>query len=270
MSNEITLFEKALMDRSDKFASALPQHVDAARFIRCATNLVTVNKGWLDPAKYDQGSLFMALMNAAQTGLEPDPQYGHIYMVPRWNRSTGKSHFQCQLGYRGMIHLAYQSQKVLDVSAGIVRKGDDFDYQEGTDCFLRYKKLAGMDQPITHAWAMVRLAGGVKSIKVMSVEEINAIRDKCSDAAKKEFSPWNKFYEAMCMKTVVRPLLKLKPISLELTKAITIDEDAEREHEITASVSTADELKAKMLSHNPLKPVVLENLAIAENAIPDA
>lgn len=258
-------FEASLRARADKLAAALPKHVTPDRFIRCALNLVSVNSDWLNATKYDQASLYMSLMNAAQTGLEPDPQLGHLYIVPRYNRKLGKLAFQCQIGYRGMIRLAYQSGRVLDVGAGIVRQGDEFEWLEGTDSFVKHKRLAALDKPITHGFAYVKLQGGAQAVKVMPIEDINAIRDICSDAADKDFSPWKRFYEAMAQKTVLRPMLKLKPISLELSRAISLDEAAEIQNDRDASVSAPELLKQRALAHNPLKPV---SATIEPEAVP--
>lgn len=226
MSNAIAVrplehFKQTLTEQSAKIALALPQHVDASRFMQMAINAVAVNPYLLE---CDRPSLYMAIMNAAETGLEPDPKLGHVWFVPR------KGKVQCQIGYRGYAALAYRSGMVESITAELVREGDRFEFELGTEGFIRHTPAFNKGAQVTHVWARALLKGGKSEFTVMSAAEVYAIRDRFSDSAKSgKFSPWSDpiAAESMMRKCPVRRLCKLLPVSTEMQRAITIDEAAE-------------------------------------------
>lgn len=214
----------------------LMPHGDAARFIRMVVNAVAANEFLLT---CDPKSLYMAAMNAAQTGLEPDPQLGQVYFVPR------KGKVCCQIGYKGFLALAYRSDKVISVHADIVRVGDKFEFQKGTEKYIRHTPAFNSKEKFTHTWAMATLRGGTE-FDVMSIEEVDVIRKRSAAGDK---GPWASDYAAMVKKTVVRRLCKMLPMSTDLQRAITIDEEGERDEPQTGAkeVVTAGLKQAELL-----------------------
>jgi len=81
----------------------------------------------------------------------------------------------------------------------------------------------------------------------MTIDEIYKIRDKHSDGWKKEdkrkWSPWFTSPDSMIMKTVARRLCKSLPVSPEMQKAISFDE----ENDIPSKKSTPEKLEDAIL-----------------------
>src|SRR5262249_6407289 len=70
-------------------------------------------------------SFALAVMEAAQLGLELDSVSGMAYLVPF------KGVVTLIPGYRGLIQLAYRHPKVVEITPHLVYEGDEYDYREG-------------------------------------------------------------------------------------------------------------------------------------------
>ena len=57
-------------------------------------------------------SFLGAMMTAAQLGVEPNTPLGQAYLIPYWSKKVGANECQFQLGYKGLIDLAYRSGDV--------------------------------------------------------------------------------------------------------------------------------------------------------------
>ena len=69
---------------------------------------------------------------AAQLGVEPNTALGQAYLIPYGNQC------QFQLGYKGMLDLAYRTGEVRSITAEVVREGDVFEYELGLNPKLRH------------------------------------------------------------------------------------------------------------------------------------
>lgn len=61
---------------------------------------------------------------------------GQAYLIPF--RNHGRMECQFQLGYKGLIDLAYRSGEVSIIQAHTVYENDDFQYELGLDPTLRH------------------------------------------------------------------------------------------------------------------------------------
>lgn len=196
----------------NSLAQALPKHVTADRMIRVVLTAMNRNPALLDCTKE---SLWQSVMDCASLGLEPDA-LGRAYLVPYGQK--------CQLivGYKGLIDLAYRSERIGMIQIKAVFKGDVFDYDFGLNPVLEHKPC---DAPgaLTHAYSIVHIKGAsMPSFDVMRKDEIDAIRAR-SKAANK--GPWVTDYAAMAMKTVFRRHAKVLPMSAEFVHAAEVDSD---------------------------------------------
>ena len=48
-------------------------------------------------------------MQSAQLGLEPNTNLGHAYLIPYYDKNSGKKIVNLQLGYMGLLDLAHRS-----------------------------------------------------------------------------------------------------------------------------------------------------------------
>ncbi len=224
-----------LIEASAKeLARALPEHMNEERLVRIALTSIRQTP---DLAKCTQESFLGALFTAAQIGIEPIA--GRAYLLPFNNsrkKPDGSWHTvkECQfiLGYKGIVELFFRHAKAINLEWGIVREGDQFDFEKGTNSFLTHRenKLPGAE--VKGYWVMANLTGGGKPFHYMTREECIAHGKKHSKTYNKkkeewyENSPWVKDEEAMCLKTVLVQGAKIWPISIELQRALDTDETA--------------------------------------------
>lgn len=203
-----------------EIARALPKHMTADRLARVALTECRKTPALL---QCKPESLFGAVIQAAQIGLEPGGALGHCYLIP-----FGKD-VQFIVGYRGMIDLARRSGLIVSLEAHAVYEGDSFDCVFGLDSDLKHvpdwnnANRANPDK-LRFVYAVAKLKDGGVQFEVMSRAEVDAIRSR-SKAGRS--GPWVTDYSAMALKTVIRRLFKYLPVSIELQKAVVLDEQAE-------------------------------------------
>lgn len=204
-------------------AKALPSTITPERFTRMATTAVTMNP---DLGKCTPASFIGAMLQAAALGLEPNTLLGQAYLIPynRYDKETKRNYkeAQFQIGYRGMIELAHRSGDFMSIEAHIVYENDEFDYELGLEPKLKHKPAMTDKGEMQWVYAVYKLKSGGYGFEVMSKEDIDAHRDKYSQA--KGFSPWKTNYEAMAKKTVIKQALKYAPLKSEFVKAMNNEE----------------------------------------------
>lgn len=226
-----------------QMALALPKHMTADRLARIAlTEIRKVPK----LAQCDQTSFLGAIMQVAALGLEPGGALGHAYLIPfDKNKRVGsewvydRTEVQLIIGYRGMIDLARRSGQIVSLSARIVYANDKFSYGYGLDETMEHIPHEGTEPgEMTHVYAVARLVGGGVQFEVMSRAKVERTRDESQgykaavDAAKRYKktevdSPWTKHFDEMAKKTVIRQLFKYLPVSIEIQRAVGLDEQAD-------------------------------------------
>lgn len=215
---QVATLRDAIKRSEGQFALALPRHVTPDRFVRSAlTALNTVPK----LQECTQTSILAGLMQAAQLGLEVADVRGQAYLIPRKVKGVMQASFQ--LGFRGMIDLAARAGITVDVD--VIREGDAYDYQRGTDPKLYHKPTLGQRGPAIAYYAVANFADGRRaSFVIMGRSEVEEHRDKFASSrdynTKEITGPWVDHFDAMALKTVVRKLLNYLPTSAELRQQI--------------------------------------------------
>lgn len=213
---EITHFPAMLEKHKAEIAKALPRHLNPDRMCRIALTAFrrTPALGNCDPR-----SLFAAVIQAAQLGLEPDT-LGRSYLIPYGKEVTFVP------GWKGLVDLVNRSGNAT-VWTGSVFHGDEFDYQLGDTPFIRHKP-AGEDDPsrITHVYAVGRVKGSEwPNIEVWTNERVIRHRDRYNKVGKRHYSFQN--WEMYARKVVLLQVLKYMPSSAELGVAISLNDSAE-------------------------------------------
>lgn len=160
-------------------------------------------------------------MTAAQLGLEPNTPLGQAYLIPYKNK--GVSECQFQIGYKGMIDLAYRSGDVEVVQAHAVYENDEFEYEFGLEPKLKHIPASGDRGKPVFYYAMFRTKNGGYGFDVMSVEDIRKHAETYSQSYKSSFSPWQKHFDEMAKKTVLKRVLKYAPLKSDFARAIAAD-----------------------------------------------
>lgn len=215
---------------------ALPKHMTADRLARIALTEVRKNPKL---AQCDQPSFLGAIMQCAALGLEPGGALGHCYLLPFENRRKGITEVQFIVGYRGMLDLARRSGQIVSLEARAVYEKDHFEVELGLDSKIVHRPNWGMADrgKLTFVYAVAKLKDGGVQFDVMSRAEIERIRDesngyKAALAIAKKYnkdpdSPWIEHFEPMALKTVIRRLFKYLPVSIEIQRAVGLDEQAD-------------------------------------------
>lgn len=203
----------------EEIAKALPTVMTPERFTRIALSAVgnTPKLAVCTPQ-----SFLGAMMNAAQLGLEPNTPLGQAYLIPYENRKKGITECQFQIGYKGLLDLAYRSGEVSMVDAQVVYENDKFDYELGLNPILKHKpSMANRGNPISY-YAIVKLKNGGYSFQVMSYNDVKKHAEKYS----KTYSngPWQTNFDEMAKKTVLKKALKYAPLKTDFVRAVSEDE----------------------------------------------
>lgn len=178
-------------------------------------------------------------MQAAQLGVEPNTPLGQAYLIPYKNK--GQLECQFQLGYKGLLDLAYRSGEVTIIQAHEVRENDVFEYEFGLEPKLRHIPSIAERGVVTHYYAMFKTKSGGYGFHVMSRGEVETFASKYSQAYKSGYaSPWTTNFDEMAKKTVLKACLKYAPVKTEFTKTLVADETI-KTNIMTDMMEVADE-----------------------------
>lgn len=203
---------------------ALPSVITPERFTRMTLSAISVNPklGQCTPK-----SFLGAMMSAAQLGLEPNTPLGQAYLIPFKNR--GVDEVQFQIGYKGLIDLAYRSGEVELVQAQIVYANDTFECEYGLEPKLKHIPADKDRGEMVKVYAMFKTKAGGYGFEVMSVEDVKEHAKKYSQAYGSAYSPWAKNFEEMAKKTVLKKVLKYAPMKSDFVRAVVQDETIKSE-----------------------------------------
>lgn len=215
LASNIGQFQQFLKSRLPTIKAVAAKHLTPERVFRLV--VVNVSK---TPAlqKCTIESIFRCVVQSVELGLEPGSALGEGYLVPYGN--------QCKFipGYRGLIALAYRSGQVRSVSAFCVYQGDKFEFELGLNPKIVHVPDTSGDKDqklITFAYCVIQLKDGGLVYDVMSRAEVDAIRARSMAG---NSGPWVTDFAEMARKTVVRRCLKYAPMSVEMSKALAVED----------------------------------------------
>src|SRR5262245_35954885 len=167
-----------------QIALALPRHLSADRMLRVAMTAIGKTPKL---AECDQRSLFAALIQASQLGLEPDGALGEAWLVPYWHSGKKVYEAQFQPGYRGFLALVRRSGTLSTIEARAVYAKDHFKFRYGLDAQLEHVPYdPGPDADPTKfdagnlnaVYAIAKLRDGGVQWDVMRRHEVERVRSK--------------------------------------------------------------------------------------------
>ena len=195
---------------------ALPRHLKGDRMARIA---LTAFRRTPKLAECDPRSVFAAVIQAAQLGLEPDTM-GRAYLIPYGS--------ECQFvpGWKGLVDLVNRSGAG-NCWAYPVFEGDDFDYQLGSEPKISHKPRGESDpDKITHVYAVGRVKGQEwPIIEVWPIGRVEKHRNRYNKVGKRHYSFDN--WEMYARKVVLLQVIKYMPASPELVRTIELNDAAE-------------------------------------------
>jgi len=203
----------------EQLARALPKHLTADRFTRIAITALTRTPKLQECTPE---SFMRCLLDLSAMGLEPDGRRAHL--IPYKNECT------LVVDYKGIVELVMRSGMVSRIHADKVCDNDAFEYDCGD------VKLHKIDfrKPRGEAYAyyaLVKFKDGTEKSEVMSLSEIEAIRNRSqgykSAIQYNKSHPWLTDFDEMAKKTVFRRCSKWLQLSPEIRDALEKDSEPE-------------------------------------------
>lgn len=199
---------------------------DGQRFISAIVSAVNTNPALQECT--NQSILSGALLGESLK-LSPSPQLGHYYLVPFNDKNVGKV-AQFQLGYKGYIQLAIRSGQYRKLNVIAIKKGE-LEYFDPLNEDIRVHLMvddwdAREEAETIGYYAFFELVNGYRKAMYWSKKQMEAHALKYSPGykAQKGYTFWEKNFDAMAYKTMLRQLIsKWGVMSIDLQTAIEGD-----------------------------------------------
>lgn len=174
------------------------------------------------------GSIVSAALLGASLNLTPSPQLGQFYLVPFKDKNRGTV-AEFVLGYHGMLQLAirsgqYKKINVLPIKAGELVRFDPLEEEIEVN-LIEDEEERENAETIGYYASFTYLNGFKKSIYWSRKKmEAHALKYSAGYRAKKGFTFWEKDFDAMACKTMLRQLLS-KWGAMDINMQTALDND---------------------------------------------
>lgn len=250
---------------------------DSKTFITSVVSAVQTNPQLQSCTKQ---SILSAALLGESLNLSPSPQLGQYYMVPFKNKGTDEAQFI--LGYKGYIQLAirsgqYKKLNVVAIKEGELKKYDPL--EEEIEVELIDDEELREQAPTVGYFAMFEYMNGFRKTLYWSRKKMESHAMKFSKGyqAKKGYTFWEKDFDSMAMKTMLRQLIsKWGVMSIEMQTAYEADmavirEDGGREYVDAVMVEEVpveqpETNQAKVIA-DPLYAHHVEQMKAKENVV---
>jgi recombination protein RecT len=238
------LAERSLIDlfKTDQVGRRFERYAPSPEIGRAVhtSALLTLQRDWEVFQHANRLQVMQAMFGYARLGLEINTPRQYAYLIA-FRTKDGVTIEQI-IGYRGYLHLSRESGQLIDITGKVVTQQEIdlglFDYQFGTDSFLRHKLGSDRSSRRVYAYGVALLKGGVQKFDILPWEEIDRIRDGSSGfqhARSKglgsiayQKNPWVAHTDEMAVKTVFRRMSKTLDISGRFDMAVALEEASER------------------------------------------
>lgn len=272
--NAVATIAQDIYGARDSFSSVLTDRsLNFEREAEFAIQTITANSFAMKLATENRQSVVNAVTNIAAIGISLNPAKKQAYLVPRDGRIC------LDISYIGLMDLAMSTGAIRWAQAELVHAGDNF-------------ALNGFDKPPAHSYnpfakdrgevvgvyVVVKTADGDYLTETMSMDEVNAIRDRSSAwkawISKQKSCPWVTDPGEMAKKTCVKRAYKYWPKTERLEQAIHhlntdggegLQMDGKPAHDNDLAQRWVDQV-VKAESHEGLKQTWQSALAEAKQA----
>lgn len=222
-NEKVATIREFLQKREEHFKAVLPKHISSERLIKIVLASVSRTPSLMECSPQ---SIFRALMQAADLGLEPNTPLQHAHLIPYNNTKTGRKEAQFQPGFRGFIKLAVQSGEVQSITPYTVYEKEVerglFEIEYGLEPKILHRPLiVGKPGVAVAYYAVAKMADGTTAFCFMTRQQVEDIRTRSQSP---NAGPWVTDFDAMATKTCIKRLCKYLPLSTErLGRAIHHD-----------------------------------------------
>lgn len=198
---------------------------DGTKFISAVVSAVNNNPALQECTNQ---SILAAALLGESLKLSPSPQLGQYYMVPFNDKNKGKV-AQFQLGYKGYIQLAIRSGQYKKLNVLAIKEGELIRFnplEEEIEVSLIEDEEAREQAPTIGYYAMFEYTNGFKKAMYWSKAkmEAHALKYSMGYRAKKGYTFWEKDFDAMAYKTMLRQIIsKWGIMSIEMQSALDAD-----------------------------------------------
>lgn len=175
--------------------------------------------------KADVNSIILAAAQAASLDLPINQNLGFAAIIPFNDRKTGKCVAQFQIQRDGWVDLCLRSGQFEYIVNEVVYEGELVEKNRFTDTYVFDETCRKSDKVVGYM-AAFKLTNGYQKTVFWTVEECKKHGLRYSQTFKKGYGLWKDNFDAMCLKTVLKHLLKkYAPKSIEsILKAVESDQ----------------------------------------------
>ena len=198
----------------------------ASRFIASISSAVATNQALQE---CDAGTILSGALLGESLNLSPSPQLGQYYLVPFNDSKRGCKVAQFQLGYKGYIQLAIRSGQYKKLNVLAIKKGELVKYDalnEEIEVNLIEDEEEREDAETIGYYAMFEYTNGFRKSLYWSKSKMekHALKYSKGYAAHKGYTYWEKDFDGMAYKTMLRQLIsKWGIMSIDMQQAVEKD-----------------------------------------------
>lgn len=228
-----------------------------ARFISSIVSAVNTNPALKE---CENGSILSGALLGESLNLSPSPQLGNYYLVPFNDKERGKV-ATFQLGYKGYIQLAIRSGQYKKLNVLAIKEGELIKYnplEEEIEVKLIDDELERENAKTIGYYAMFEYINGFKKAMYWSKEKMekHALQYSQGYRAKKGYTFWEKDFDAMAFKTMLRQLIsKWGIMSIEMQNAYESDMVYIKEDGTKVYVDNEEEQEEKVIVDADIKTI---------------
>lgn len=198
----------------------------ATRFIASISSAVATNQALQE---CDAGTILSGALLGESLNLSPSPQLGQYYLVPFNDSKKGYKVAQFQLGYKGYIQLAIRSGQYKKLNVLAIKKGELIKYDplnEEIEVNLIEDEEERENAETIGYYAMFEYTNGFRKSLYWSKSKMekHALKYSKGYAAHKGYTFWEKDFDGMAYKTMLRQLIsKWGIMSIDMQQAVEKD-----------------------------------------------
>lgn len=231
MSNVVTNKPKfSVAIQSDMYKNLINQTLGdkdrATRFIASISSAVATNQSLQE---CDAGTILSGALLGESLNLSPSPQLGQYYLVPFNDSKKGYKVAQFQLGYKGYIQLAIRSGQYKKLNVLAIKKDELIKYDplnEEIEVNLIEDEEERENAETIGYYAMFEYTNGFRKSLYWSKSKMekHALKYSKGYAAHKGYTFWEKDFDGMAYKTMLRQLIsKWGIMSIDMQQAVEKD-----------------------------------------------
>ena len=193
----------------------------------------------------DAHSVYWGLLNQATIGLSVEEGLNHATYLHRFDFSSNYFVLEFMPTYHGLIHLAFESNEMKQITADQVFDGDSFKYNGSRALPEHSSSGVTSNEELLCAYAVAETKSGNVYCEALSRSELDEIELAATLSFNNNDSVWNTaFVGQMRKKSAIRRMLRLlynqlgfdKPCYRERLKTLMSVEDNIRTYALSASL----------------------------------